>query len=60
MKKVTAGRDALGDFAPKFAELNLRAVFLWGGRQYQRLYQRGTDEIGNSQFENCHSESRGL
>ena len=22
MKKVTAGRDALGDFAPKFAELN--------------------------------------
>lgn len=24
MKKVTAGRDALGDFAPKFAELNIR------------------------------------
>ena len=22
MKKVTTGRDALGDFAPKFAELN--------------------------------------
>ena len=22
MKKVTVGRDALGDFAPKFAELN--------------------------------------
>lgn len=22
MKKVTAGREALGEFAPKFAELN--------------------------------------
>ncbi len=27
MKKVTAGRDALGDFAPKFAELNDDVLF---------------------------------
>ena len=27
MKKQTAGRDALGDFAPKFAELNDDVLF---------------------------------
>ena len=27
MKQVTAGRDALGDFAPKFAELNDDVLF---------------------------------
>lgn len=27
MKKVTAGRDYLGDFAPKFAELNDDVLF---------------------------------
>lgn len=27
MKKVIAGRDALGDFAPKFAELNDDVLF---------------------------------
>ena len=27
MKKVTAGRDVLGDFAPKFAELNDDVLF---------------------------------
>ena len=27
MKKVTAGRDALGSFAPKFAELNDDVLF---------------------------------
>lgn len=27
MKKVTAGRDALGEFAPKFAELNDDILF---------------------------------
>lgn len=27
MDKVTAGRDALGDFAPKFAELNDDVLF---------------------------------
>lgn len=27
MKKVTAGRDALGDFAPKFAEINDDVLF---------------------------------
>ena len=27
MKKVTAGHDALGDFAPKFAELNDDVLF---------------------------------
>lgn len=27
MEKVTAGRDALGDFAPKFAELNDDVLF---------------------------------
>ena len=27
MKKVTAGRDSLGDFAPKFAQLNDDVLF---------------------------------
>lgn len=27
MKKQTAGRDSLGDFAPKFAELNDDVLF---------------------------------
>ena len=30
MVKQTAGRDALGEFAPKFAELN-DDVFFWSG-----------------------------
>ena len=32
MEKVTAGRDILGDFAPKFAELNDDVLFgqVWG------------------------------
>lgn len=31
MKKVTAGHDALGKFAPKFAELNDDVLFGEGG-----------------------------
>ena len=27
MKKVTAGKDILGDFAPNFAELNDKVLF---------------------------------
>ena len=36
MKKVTAGRDALGDFAPKFAELNDDVLFgeVWYDASY--------------------------
>lgn len=35
MKKVTAGHDALGDFAPKFAELNDDILFgeVWSREQ---------------------------
>ena len=35
MQKVTAGRDALGDFAPKFAELNDDVLFgqVWSREQ---------------------------
>lgn len=35
MKKVTAGRDELGDFAPKFAELNDDVLFgqVWSREQ---------------------------
>lgn len=35
MKKVTAGRDELGDFAPKFAELNDDVLFgqIWSREQ---------------------------
>ena len=35
MKKVSAGRDALGDFAPKFAELNDDVLFgqVWSREQ---------------------------
>lgn len=29
MKKVTTGKDALSDFAPKFAELNDDVLFGW-------------------------------
>ena len=34
MEKQTAGRDALGEFAPKFAELNDDVLFgqVWSGR----------------------------
>ena len=32
MVKQTAGHDALGTFAPKFAELN-DDVFIWGGME---------------------------
>lgn len=35
MQKVTAGRDALGEFAPKFAELNDDVLFgeVWSREQ---------------------------
>lgn len=35
MNKVTAGRDALGDFAPKFAEMNDDVLFgeIWSREQ---------------------------
>lgn len=35
MKKVTAGRDALGDFAPKFAQINDDILFgeVWSREQ---------------------------
>lgn len=33
MKKQTAGRDKLGDFAPKFAELNDDVLFVKFGQE---------------------------
>ncbi|MBB5182959.1 4-carboxymuconolactone decarboxylase [Catenisphaera adipataccumulans] len=39
MKKVTAGRDALGEFAPKFAELNDDVLF---GEVWSRETQLST------------------
>ena len=40
MKKVTAGRDALGDFAPKFAELNDDVLFgeVWSQHLWQAAF----------------------
>ena len=42
MKKVTAGRDALGDFAPKFAELNDDVLFgqVWSLRTENKQCKR--------------------
>lgn len=42
MKKVTAGRDILGDFAPKFAELNDDVLFgqVWGREEQLSVRDR--------------------
>ncbi len=42
MKKVTAGRDALGNFAPKFAELNDDVLFgeIWSRESQLSLRDR--------------------
>ncbi len=42
MKKVTAGRDSLGEFAPKFAELNDDVLFgqVWAREKQLSLKQR--------------------
>lgn len=42
MAKVTAGRDALGDFAPKFAELNDDVLFgqVWSREEQLSLKDR--------------------
>lgn len=42
MAKVTAGRDALGDFAPKFAELNDDVLFgqVWSREQQLSVRDR--------------------
>ena len=37
MKKQTAGRDSLGDFAPKFAELNDDVLFREGWSREDKL-----------------------
>lgn len=44
MKKVTTGRGALGDFAPKFAELNDDVLFgeVW---QERISCRRGTEVL---------------
>ena len=36
MKKQTAGRNALGEFAPKFAELNDDVLFGDSSRSYRK------------------------
>ena len=50
MEKVTAGKDKLGDFAPKFAELNDDVLFgqVWvrrtnsrNAKQYKERRERG-------------------
>ena len=42
MEKVTAGRDILGDFAPKFAELNDDVLFgqVWGREEQLSVRDR--------------------
>lgn len=42
MEKVTAGRDALGEFAPTFAELNDDVLFgkVWSRQQQLPLRER--------------------
>lgn len=40
MKKITAGRDELGDFAPKFAELNDDILFGQVWAREERLSAR--------------------
>jgi len=41
MEKVTAGRDSMGDFAPKFAELNDDVLFgqVWAREERQEQKQ---------------------
>ena len=41
MKKVTAGRDQIGDFAPKFAEINDDVLFgeVWSREDKRPLYR---------------------
>lgn len=41
-KKVTAGRDNLGDFAPKFAEINDDVLFgqVWSRTKQMSLHDR--------------------
>ena len=47
MKKVTAGRDALGDFAPKFAELNDDVLFgeVWAREDKLPARDRSIDTV---------------
>lgn len=45
MKKVTAGRDALGEFAPKFAELNDDVLFGEVWSREDKLYPRDRSMI---------------
>ncbi|OCG08729.1 4-carboxymuconolactone decarboxylase [Gilliamella sp. wkB178] len=45
MKKVTAGRDVLGDFAPKFAQLNDDVLFGEVWSREQQLSQRDRSMI---------------
>ncbi len=45
MAKVTAGRDALGDFAPKFAELNDDVLFGQVWSREERLSSRDRSMI---------------
>lgn len=42
MKKQTAGRDSLGDFAPKFAQLNDDVLFgeVWNRENQLSLHDR--------------------
>lgn len=40
MKKITAGRDAMGEFAPKFAELNDDVLFGQVWSREERLSPR--------------------
>lgn len=41
MKKVTAGKDLLGDFAPKFGELNDEVLFGAGMGQGGTAFSEG-------------------
>ena len=49
IEKVTAGRDAMGVFAPKFAELNDDVLFgqVWA-REEQHRHSDGSDGQRNS------------
>ena len=53
MKKVTAGRDILGEFAPKFAEVNDDNILfgeVWS-REDKLLAKIEIEELKNSIFD---------
>ena len=52
MKKVTAGRDILGEFVPKFAEVNDDILFweVWS-REDKLLAKIEIEELKNSIFD---------